>query len=140
MKKLMVVILTILLIASNVSCSNSESRPNEYAKLYTQQLVHEAKMDIEELKEKYVGYCCQLIVKMEYVSGDRMSFTAISTESSNLTVIATTPDVEDQFMIASCNSGQMLVTKGRITDIELAAGAVLLHMDVYELAEWPPKN
>ena len=137
MKKLLLLLLSVLMIFSLASC-NSNSRPTEYQKIGLDVIGKDVSENLGRATNEYVGNCYQFKVKLSYISKDLERITAYEIDPAKelgVMISGNLLDKEDKDIIMNANDGDIITIKGKITDISLGFMiSAELKMDIYEIS------
>ena len=136
MKKFLTTIFVVIIALSCIACA-PESRPTQYKSVNLATIGQEVDTNLARATEKYVGGNYSFYAELSYVSQNATTITAYEINPAyelGVCVSGKILDQEDKDIIKNANDGDVILIKGKITDIDLGFMiSAKLKMDIYEI-------
>ena len=140
MKKILTTIFVAMAMLICVACSTTnkpETRPTTYQTVSWATIRQEGQDNIARTTEKYVGKYYSFSGELFYIANDASYITINEINPGKMTssVFCKVIDQEDRQTILNAKADDLVIIKGKITDIEYDSWSktVKIDMDLYEI-------
>ena len=140
MKKSILLLLVIVISVMFVSCDSMGLRPMSYETFDEKTFIEDYDSNLARAAKKYIGNSYEFSVKVNDISKDAKTITAKITyeyrtdwyaTSKSILIHGEILDKADQKKILEVNVGDMILIKGRITDID--ESSLGLDIDIHKI-------